>query len=278
MAADRKIALVTGSTDGAGRYVASRLAASGLHVLVHGRDRARAESLVAEIHASGGTAQYYLADFASLEATRDLAEDVKREHCRLDVLVNNAGIGVAGRYAGRQESENGYELRFAVNYLASFLLTRRLLALLRDTGNARIVNVSSVGQMPIDFDDVMLTRSYNGARAYCQSKLAQIMFTLDLAEELAGTGVAVNALHPATYMDTTMVRADGITPMSSVAQGGDAILQLAMLPPGSDRSGRYFDGKQTARAHPQAYDATARARLRRLSGELSGLAAANGSR
>jgi NAD(P)-dependent dehydrogenase (short-subunit alcohol dehydrogenase family) len=274
MIRDKKVALVTGSTDGVGRYVAARLANAGVHVIVHGRDRMRAERLVDEIHEAGGTAQYYLADFAALAAVRALAESVIADHCRLDVLINNAGIGAAGRYGGRHESRDGYELRFAVNYLAGFLLTRRLLPLLRDTGNARIVNVSSVGQMPIDFADVLLTRGYSGARAYCQSKLAQIMFTIDLAEELAGTGIAVNALHPATYMDTSMVRADGISPVSTVAQGGDAILQLAVLPPGSERTGRYFDGMTTARAHPQAYDTAARARLRRLSLDWAGLAPA----
>ena len=127
-------------------------------------------------------------------------------------------------------SADGHELRFAVNYLAGFLLTRLLLRLLRKIHPARIVNVASAGQQAIDFDDVMLTRGYSGSRAYCQSKLAQILFTVDLAEELDGAGVTVNALHPATYMNTTMVRQAGVTPWSTVEQGADAILNLATSP------------------------------------------------
>ena len=158
--------------------------------------------------------------------------------------------------------------RFAVNYLSGFLLAHLLLPLLEAAAPARIVNVASLGQHPIDFDDVMITKNYSGSRAYAQSKLAQIMFTVDLAEELKGAGITVNSLHPATYMNTTMVRAGGITPMSTVEQGGEAILHLAT------RSGLFFNGLNEAKANPQAYDAAARQRLRRLSLELTGLAAA----
>ena len=112
------------------------------------------------------------------------------------------------------ESEDGYELRFAVNYLAPFLLTRRLLPLIERSAPARIVNVSSAGQAPIDFDDVMLERAYSGIQAYCQSKLALVMFTFDLAEELEGTGVTANCLHPGTYMPTNMVRGAGVEPVT----------------------------------------------------------------
>ena len=129
----------------------------------------------------------------------------------------------------RELSADGFELRFAVNYLAGFLLTRLLLPMLESRKSARIVNVSSAGQQAIDFSDVMLTRGYSGVRAYCQSKLAQILFTFDLAKELAGQNVAVNCLHPATYMDTTMVRLSGVQPISTVEQGGAAILQLVEI-------------------------------------------------
>ncbi len=123
-------------------------------------------------------------------------------------------------------SADGYELRFAVNYLAGFLLAHLLLPPIKAAAPSRIVNVASLGQHPIDFDDVMITKGYSGSRAYAQSKLSQIMFTIDLAEELKGSGVTVNSLHPATYMNTTMVRAGGITPISTVEQGGEAILHL----------------------------------------------------
>jgi NAD(P)-dependent dehydrogenase (short-subunit alcohol dehydrogenase family) len=262
-----KIALVTGSTDGVGRIVASRLGEAGAHVLVHGRDQDRGDRVVADIMRSGGTAEFLAADLASLAAVRRLAEAVKQRTDRLDMLINNAGIGTAG--AGRQTSADGHELRFAVNYLAGFLLTYLLLPVIRQSVSARIVNVASAGQQPIDFADVMLTRGYSGARAYCQSKLAQIMFTIDLADELAGTDVVVNALHPATYMNTTMVRRAGVTPISSVEQGADAILNLAASPDLAGRTGRYFNGLREARADAQAYDALARRRLKAISLELT---------
>ena len=139
------------------------------------------------------------------------------------------------------------------------------------TAPARIVYVSSAGQMAIDFDDVMLEHGYDGTRAYCQSKLAQILFTVDLAEELKGSGVIVNAMHPSTYMNTTMVRRAGVSPMSKVETGAEAILQLAVSPKLEGRSGLYFNVMNEARANPQAYDAEARKRLRELSVKLVGL-------
>jgi NAD(P)-dependent dehydrogenase (short-subunit alcohol dehydrogenase family) len=267
-----RTALVTGSTDGVGRYVASTLAAAGAHVIVHGRDRARGEQLVDDIRRRArGSAEFLQADFASLAQVRELAQSIQSNHRRLDLLVNNAGIGFGPRGTRRETSADGYELRFAVNYLAGFLLTRLLLPLLTTTAPARIVNVSSAGQQPIDFANVMLTRDYSGTRAYMQSKLAQIMFTFDLAGELEGTGVTVNALHPATYMATTMVRESGITPTSTVEQGGDAILRLASSPDLEGTTGLYFNGTKSARADAQAYDVAARKRLRTLSVELTGV-------
>ncbi|MQB42035.1 SDR family NAD(P)-dependent oxidoreductase [Rhizobium sp. ICMP 5592] len=266
-----KTILITGSTDGVGRRVAERLAAAGGKVLVHGRDRARAESLLASIHEAGGKAAFYPADFSSLDEVRTLAAAIERDHGRLDILINNAGVGTGGGGAGRQVSRDGHELCFAVNYLAGFMLTRRLLPLLKASSPARIVNVSSAGQQPIDFLDVMLTRGYSSVRAYCQSKLAQIMFTFDLAEELAGSGVTANCLHPATYMNTTMVRQAGVAPMSTVDQGADAILNLAVGADLEGHTGFYYNGQHPSRANVQAYDATVRQRLRLLSQDLTGL-------
>jgi NAD(P)-dependent dehydrogenase (short-subunit alcohol dehydrogenase family) len=214
-----KTALITGSTDGVGRLVARRLGEAGARVLVHGRDRERGERLVAEIKEDGGSAEFLAADLSNLAEVRRLAEAVQQRADRLDILINNAGIGTGGSGVPRQTSADGHELRFAVNYLAGFLLTHLLLPLIKQSAPARIVNAASAGQQPIDFTDVMLTRGYSGTRAYCQSKLAQIMLTIDLAGELDGTGVTVNALHPATYMDTTMVRRAGITSWSSVEEG-----------------------------------------------------------
>jgi len=269
-----KTVLITGSTDGVGRYVASRLAADGANVLIHGRDASRAQALIDEIRQGGHAAPvFYQADLSSLADARRLADAVLADHKRLDVLVSNAGIGSQNQGPARQTSADGHELRFAVNYLAGFLLAHRLLPLLKAAAPARIVNVASLGQHPIDFDDVMITKNYSGSRAYAQSKLSQIMFTIDLAEELKASGVTVNSLHPATYMNTTMVRAGGITPISTVEQGGAAILHLVSGDDVAGRSGLFFNGMHEAKANPQAYDVAARKRLRALSLELTGLAA-----
>jgi NAD(P)-dependent dehydrogenase (short-subunit alcohol dehydrogenase family) len=269
MTANRKTILITGSTDGVGRYIAERLAARGWRTIIHGRDRARGEAVVGRIMKQGGEARFLGADLSSLAEVRSLADAVRRDGDGLDALVNNAGIGTSG--AQRELSADGFELRFAVNYLAGFLLTRLLMPMLESGKSARIVNVASAGQ-PIDFSDVMLTHGYSGVRAYCQSKLAQIVFTMDLAKELAARDVTANCLHPATYMDTTMVRLSGVQPISTVEQGGAAILQLIESEALAGRSGLYFSGKQESRADRQAYDEDARRRLRALSFDLVGLA------
>jgi NAD(P)-dependent dehydrogenase (short-subunit alcohol dehydrogenase family) len=265
-----KTILVTGSSDGVGRHIAERLGAKGWRVIVHGRDRTRGEAVVEQITQQGGEACFLAADLSSLAEVRLLAEAARQQSDGLEALVNNAGIGTSG--ARRELSVDGFELRFAVNYLAGFLLTRLLLPELESRKSARIVNVASAGQQPIDFSDVMLTRGYSGVRAYRQSKLAQIMFTFDLAEELAGRNVTVNCLHPATFMDTTMVRLSGVQPLSTVEQGGAAILQLVESPALAGKSGLYFSGMRESRADPQAYDQDARRRLRALSFDLTGFA------
>ena len=271
-----KTALVTGSSDGVGRVVAERLGADGWRVLVHGRDRGRGERVVNDIKAAGGAAEFLQADLSSMAEVRRLADAVQQATNRLDLLVNNAGIG-RGEPEGRRElSPDGFELRFAVNYLSGFLLTYLLLPLLKKSAPSRIVNVSSLGQQAIDFKDVMMTNDYSGMRAYRQSKLAQILFTVDLAPELAGSGVTVNALHPATFMNTNMVRQFG-TPMTTVEEGADAILKQAIAPQMEGRSGLFFNGQREAQADAQAYDAEARRMLKALSLELAGLVPAKTS-
>lgn len=171
-----KTVLVTGSTDGVGLLVARRLADKGARVLIHGRNIHRGEQVVERIRNGGrGWAVFLPADLSSLAEVRRLANAVRQDCDRLEILINNAGIGSGGSNAKREISQDGYELRFAVNYLAGFLLTKLLLPLIMISKPARIVNVSSLGQQPIDFDDVMLTRGYTGGRAYAQSKLAQII-------------------------------------------------------------------------------------------------------
>ena len=264
--AGQRVVLVTGSTSGLGREVALRLGGDGWHVIVHGRSVERGEEVTGEIRAAGGSARFYRADFTRLEEVRTLAADILRDYDRLDVLVNNAGFGSAPNE--RLVSDDGHEFRFQVNYLAPFLLTHELLPLLRSSTPSRIVNVSSLAQSPIDFDDVMIERDFSGGRAYGQSKLAQIMHTFDLHAEVGDEGILVSALHPATYMDTGMVRRAGVTPRATVDEGAEAVLQLVLE---DVEGGQFFRGLEPARANDQAYDEQARARLRRLAEELTGI-------
>ncbi len=263
-----KTALVTGSTNGVGRVVAERLAEQGWFVLVHGREVKRGAEVVRDIEARGGHAQFFGGDLSVMAGVRSLAEAVAREHPRLALLINNAGIGFGRPGTGREETRDGFELRLATNYLAPFLLTRLLLPNLLSAAPSRIVNVASAGQDDIDFDDLQMERHYSGVDAYRRSKLALIMFTFDLAEELREQRVTVQSLHPATFMDTFMVREAGVAPTSTVDEGAEAILHAALGP--SSATGQYFDGRRPARALPQAYGRAARERLRRMTFELTG--------
>jgi NAD(P)-dependent dehydrogenase (short-subunit alcohol dehydrogenase family) len=247
--------LVTGSTDGLGRQLAAALAQREASVLIHGRDQAKVEEAVSETGAQSGL----VADLADLRQVRSLAGAAGE----LDTLVNNAGVIVPER----RQSADGYELTFAVNYLSHFLLTRLLLSKLREP--ARIVNVSSIGQASIDFDDPMLERGYEDYRAYAQSKLAQVLFTIELADRLGERAITVNALHPATLMDTKMARGTFGRARSSVEEGVQATLQLIEDPELDNVSGRFFDGLRESAAHQQAYDPEARRRLWELSERLT---------
>jgi len=267
------VALVTGSTDGLGRAVATRLAGDGATVLLHGRDAEKLASTAHELREATGNdrVRTYMADFSSLQAVRSMANEVEAENHRLHVLVNNAGVG-SGKPAGttRQESDDGYELRFAVNHLAASVLTMRLLPLLRRSAPSRVVNVASAGQYPIDFADVMLEGGYEGARAYRQSKLAQIMFGFELAERVPATEVTVNSLHPATFMPTKIVLAQHGHSVDSLDEGVEATLRLAVGEDMEGVTGRYFNRQAAAQADEQAYDVEARRRLWELSAELTG--------
>jgi NAD(P)-dependent dehydrogenase (short-subunit alcohol dehydrogenase family) len=265
--------LVTGSTDGLGRSVAAELARRGATVVVHGRSRQRGERAVAEIRAETGNDRValHLADLADLGQVSALADEIERAHPELHVLINNAGIG-SGAPDGRErrQSRDGYELRFAVNYLAGFLLTQRLLPLLRKSAPARIVNVASIGQHPIDFNDPMLTHDYSGSRAYGQSKLAQIMYTIELAERVPADEVTVNSLHPGTYMPTKIVLEEIGRSVDSLETGTGATVRLAMDPELEGVSGKFFDREQETTANAQAYDPEARSALWELSERLVG--------
>lgn len=260
-----KVVLVTGSTDGLGRDVARRLAEAGAHVLVTGRSVERGDSLVDEITRSGrGSARFYRADLASLDEVRRLADAVTRDNRRLDILINNAGVGFIFD-STRKFSAEGHEMHFAVNYLAHYLLTERLLPLIVSSAPARIINVSSGSQTPIDFDDVMMAKGYNGGRGYAQSKLAQVMMTIDMAPALAKQGVLTYSLHPATTMGTTMALALKVRPRSTIAEGVESVVNAITT---TEPTGTYFNQLRPVKAQAQAYDPEAREKLRALSERL----------
>ncbi len=250
--------LITGATSGLGRSLAARLAGSGWTVLAHGRDPGRVAELTARL---GGHARGYVADLAALGEVRDLAARVAAQAPRLDVLVNNAGIGFGAPGEGRQVSQDGHELRFAVNYLAPVLLTRLLLPLLTASAPARIVNVGSVGQAGFDPADAEFATGYSGVEAYRRSKLALAAYTVALAGQLDAASVTANCLHPATLMNTAMVTEAGLTARSTIGQGAAATLRLIADPALDGVTGQFFDGLRAARARPEAYDPGFRARL-----------------
>lgn len=256
--------LITGATDGHGRALADRLAQDGHNLILHGRDPDRLKNASDEITAAydAPRPQTVLADLADLAQVRRLADDVRKRTDRLDVLVSNAGIG-SGEPDGRtrRTSADGYELRFAVNYLAGFLLTLELLPLLEASAPARIVNVASIGQHALDFDDLMLEHGYDGTRAYAQSKLAQIMSGFELADRRPAQQVTVSSLHPSTYMPTKMVLQEIGHHVDSLEDGAAATHRLVTDPALAGVSGRFFDRTREARAHEQAYDPAARATL-----------------
>jgi NAD(P)-dependent dehydrogenase (short-subunit alcohol dehydrogenase family) len=212
-----------------------------------------------------------LADLASLQQVRELSTQVAALTDRLDVFVSNAGIG-AGQPVGRERavSTDGFELRFAVNYLAGFDLTLRLMPLLRAAGSARIVNVSSLGQSPIDWDDVMIERNYSGSRAYGQSKLAQITSGFTLAGRLAGTGITVNSLHPSTMMPTKMVTEEYGRTVDTLEAGVAATRRLVSDPELATVTGQFFDRLRVAEPDASARDPDVQRKLWELSLKLTG--------
>lgn len=265
--------LITGATDGLGRGLAERLTADGEALILHGRDPSRLAALADELDTTHPAPRPLTvrADLADLTQVRRLATDVREATDRLDVLVSNAGIG-SGEPDGRtrRESTDGHELRFAVNHLAGFLLTLELLPLLRASAPARVVFVASLGQHPLDFDDLMLEHGYDGTRAYAQSKLAQIMGGFELADRLRAREITVNSLHPSTYMPTKMVLEELGRHVDRLEDGVAATRRLVSDPALADTTGLFFDRTREARGDDQAYDPEARRELWRRSLDLVG--------
>jgi NAD(P)-dependent dehydrogenase (short-subunit alcohol dehydrogenase family) len=250
--------LLTGATSGLGRWLAPRIGAAGRTVLVHGRDPLKVDEVVAEVRAGGGDAAGFVADLASLADCARLA-DALAGRGDLTALVNNAAVGFGPPGGTRELSRDGHELRWAVNYLAPVAITRHLLPILIANAPARVVNVGSLGQHPIDFDDLQMRRRYDGTVAYRRAKLALAAWTFELAAQMAGRGVTVTCIHPDTFMDTAMLRESGNSPLSTVDDGGPATLRLILEDAGT---GVFYDGTRAVRAHPDAYDPAVRAALR----------------
>jgi NAD(P)-dependent dehydrogenase (short-subunit alcohol dehydrogenase family) len=263
-----RIILITGSTDGVGRCLAGKLAEPGTHLLLHGRDMNRGEAVQAETELTGAKTTFFRADVTSLAEVRALANVVASAHPRLNVLVNNAGVAKPNDM--RQVTPDGFELHFAVNYLAPFLLTHLLRGSLTAGAPARVINVVSAAQSRIDMDDLMLEHGYDGSLAYARSKLAMAMLTIDIAERWNSEGVTAACLHPGTHLDTTTVRQAGIKPFGSADDGANAVLKLVEAEAASI-NGKYFNVRREARVLAQAYDTQARHSLRKASFDLSNL-------
>ena len=261
----RRTILITGATSGLGRALATDLAAAGHRVIVHGRDPAKAAATAEEL---GADAIPVTADLAGLADVAALARQVQAATDRLDVLVNNAGVGFGPPGGPRERSRDGHELRMAVNYLAPVALTRALLPLLKSSAPARVVNVGSIGQAPFDPADLEFEQGYDGVEAYRRSKLALAAFTFDLAEELRGSGVTANCLHPSSLMPTAMVLESEWPTLSTIAEGVGATLRLITDPGLAEVTGQFYDVQDQSRARAEAYDPAFRAELRRVTDEL----------
>ena len=275
--------LVTGGSGGIGRATAVGLAIMGAHVAITGRDRERTESAAREIRtAGGGEVDVVVADLSSQSEVRRLADEVLQSLSRIDVVVNNVG----GYWHTRHITADGLERTFALNHLAPFLLTNLLIERLKQSAPARVVTVSSSAHRSgrIDFDDLQGERSYSGARAYGQSKLANLLFTYELASRLQGTSVTANALHPGVVRtafgaeDASTVQrlfTPFVRPfLRSPAEGAATSIHLASAPDLEQVTGRYFANSKPKTSSKRSYDEDAAARLWQLSADLVGLTTA----
>jgi retinol dehydrogenase-12 len=275
-----KVCVVTGATSGIGLVTAETLARQGATLIVVGRNPERGAATVSRIQRETGNSavELMLADLSAQTQVRQLASEIQRRFARLDVLVNNAGA----LFGQRQLSQEGIEMTFALNHLAYFLLTNLLLEPLKASTSARIVNVSSEAhrRARLDFADLQGQRRYSGWRAYARSKLANILFTYELARRLEGTGIMANALHPGFVATNFGRNSRSITAMFfrilqlaaiSPEEGSQTIIYLATSPQVKDITGEYFVRQKAVRSSPPSYDRAAAERLWQVSAELTRL-------
>jgi NAD(P)-dependent dehydrogenase (short-subunit alcohol dehydrogenase family) len=255
------VVVITGSTDGIGRQAALELAATGATIVVHGRDRARGQKAVSEIRSATGNEHIDLliADLSSLRQVRGLADEILVRYHRIDVLINNAGVYMKTRVL----TEDGAELTFAVNHLAPFLLTNLLLERLKKSSPARIITVSSVAHMrgTLDFDNLQGEKTFGAYEAYSRSKLANVLFTYELARRLEGTGVTANCL----------LRAGFSFSGAPVENGASTIVYLATSPEVEKVSGGYFENRRAVSSSRLTHNEDCQKRLWEVSEGLSGL-------
>ena len=271
-----KTVLITGGTGGIGKATALGLARMGARVAITGRDRGRTEAAAREIQSVGGKVEPFVADLSSQSQLRGLAEEVLQRLPEIDVLVNNVG----GFWNTRHVTEDGHERTFALNHLAPFLLTNLLLERMQHSASARVVTVSSNAHTAgrIDFNNLQGEASYSGANAYNQSKLANVLFTYELAERLRATTITANALHPGVVRtafgaedpaSVQRILVPIVRPfMKSPAQGAATSIHLAAAPELEHVSGRYFANCKAKKSAERSYDHAVAAQLWLISSEL----------